>query len=195
MGVWVEERRGTTRQRIVDAAWEVAHERGLAELTMREVAARVGMRAPSLYVHFDSKHAIYDAMYGGAWQAYLDLVDRVELPAHPRAALRVIARTFVDFATADLPRHQLMNLSTIPGFTPSAESYAVAVAVYDRFVAWAADAGLRPSPADLDLFTALVSGIVAQQWANDPGGTRWTDLVDRAMDMYADHLDLPKEPT
>jgi hypothetical protein len=32
-----------------------------------------------------------------------------------------------------------------------------------------------------------------QQWANDPGGRRWARLIDRAIDMYADALDLPKE--
>jgi hypothetical protein len=49
------------------------------------------------------------------------------------------------------------------------------------------------SNADVDLFTALVSGLVDQQWANDPGGTRWARLIDRAIDMYADAVGLPKE--
>ena len=28
------------------------------------------MRAPSLYTHFESKNAIYDAMFGQAWRDY-----------------------------------------------------------------------------------------------------------------------------
>src|SRR3954454_14071753 len=51
-------RRDQTRREILDAAWEVAREQGLTALTLRDVADRVGMRAPSLYSHFDSKHAI-----------------------------------------------------------------------------------------------------------------------------------------
>ncbi|MGH3509319.1 MAG: TetR family transcriptional regulator [Nocardioidaceae bacterium] len=40
------------------ACWEVARVEGLAQFTLRGVAARVGRRAPSLYSHFDSKDAI-----------------------------------------------------------------------------------------------------------------------------------------
>jgi AcrR family transcriptional regulator len=36
---------------------------GLAALTLRDVAAKVGMRPPSLYSYFPSKNAIYDAMF------------------------------------------------------------------------------------------------------------------------------------
>ena len=53
--------------------------------------------------------------------------------------------------------------------------------------------GLSPDE-DVDLYTALLAGLIDQQWANDPGGTRWKRLVDRAMDMYADAVHLPKEP-
>ena len=59
--------RQETRREILDAAWAIARERGLTEITLREVASRVGMRAPSLYSHFDSKLAIYDAMFFDAW--------------------------------------------------------------------------------------------------------------------------------
>ena len=60
------ERREATRREIVDAAWEIARSDGLSAITLREVAERVGMRSPSLYSHFDSKNAIFDAMFGQA---------------------------------------------------------------------------------------------------------------------------------
>ena len=65
-------RRDVTRERILEAAWELARDQGLAAVSLREVAARVGMRAPSLYTYFPSKNAIYDAMYAsspGRWPA------------------------------------------------------------------------------------------------------------------------------
>ena len=190
---WITDRRQTARRKILDAAWQVAREQGLAALTLREVAARVGIRAPSLYSHFESKHAIYDAMFGDAWREYLEVDRAHRLPDSPRAALREMARTYVDYATADLARHQLMSLRTIPGFTPSAESYAPAVACINLFVEQTAALGVQLSEADVDLYTALVAGLVDQQWANDPGGDRWARLLDRAIDMYADNLGLPKE--
>jgi AcrR family transcriptional regulator len=189
---WQAKRRSATRDEILRAAWEVAREYGLAALTLREVADRVGMRPPSLYSHFDSKHAIYDAMFGQAWSEYLELVDAAEatLPVEPRAALRVIAWRFFDYSVSDLARHQLMNLRTIPDFTPSEQSYAPAVRVLERLCATMARFGIT-ADEDVDLFTALLGGLVGQQWANDPGGDRWARLVDRAVDMYSDALHLP----
>jgi AcrR family transcriptional regulator len=189
---WQSKRREAARREILAAAWEVARESGLGALTLREVAARVGMRAPSLYSHFASKHAIYDAMYAQAWAEYDREAEAAvgTVPAEPRRALREIARQYFEFATADMPRLQLMNLRTIPDFTPSGESYAHAVRVYDRFRAVMASIGVTDG-GDLDLFVALVGGLADSQWANDPGGTRYARLLDRAVDMYADALHLP----
>ena len=63
------ERREATRREIIEASWAVARDVGLSQLTLRDVAERVRMRAPSLYTHFDSKNAIYDAMFGDAWSS------------------------------------------------------------------------------------------------------------------------------
>ena len=188
---WQSKRREAARQEILSAAWAVARENGLAALTLREVASRVGMRAPSLYSHFASKHAIYDAMFGQAWRSYEELTDGDVLPAQPRAVLRACARRFFEFAVADLPRHQLMNLRTIPGFNPSPESYAPAVRVMGRLRSTLAGMGITDD-GDVDLYVALVGGLVDAQWANDPGGTRYARLLDRAVDMYADALHIPQ---
>ena len=188
------ERREATRQEILSAAWAVAREQGLAQLTLREVAERVGMRAPSLYTHFASKHAIYDAMFADAWTQYLQTYDSAGSAesGSARAVLRRSARSFFEFAVADLARHQLMNQRTIPGFEPSPESYAPAVAVLDRFRSQLAALGVTRQE-DLDICTAMVGGLVDAQLANDPGGDRWGRLLDRAVDMLADNLGLPPD--
>lgn len=46
----------------------------------------------------------------------------------------------------------------------------------------------------MNMFTALFSGLVSQQWANDPGGDRWSRLVERGADMFADDIGLPEDP-
>lgn len=187
------ERREATRQEILDVAWQAAREQGLGQLTLREIAARVGMRPPSLYSHFGSKHAIYDAMFQQAWETYEAQVDGFEgkLPKDPRRALKVIAADFVDFALEDLPRHQLMNIRMIPGFTPSPAAYAPSVRIAERLDAELARFGIT-DPAAADLFTALTAGLVDQQWANDPGGDRWRRLLDRVIDMYAEEMGLSR---
>src|SRR5829696_9367311 len=189
------ERREATRREITEAAWALAQERGLAEFTLRDVADRVGMRAPSLYTHFESKHAIYDAMFGQAWSDYeqVALAELAELPQAPRAALRRVARVFFDFAVANPVRHQLMNQRTIPGFEPSSESYAASVRVYELGEQVFRDLGLTDE-SDSDIWDAMVVGMINQQLANDPRGMRWSALLDRAMDIWADGVGLPPDP-
>ena len=40
-------------------------------------------------------------------------------------------------------------------------------------------------PAALDMWTALLSGLITQQASNDPGGDRWRRLLDDAVEMFA----------
>jgi AcrR family transcriptional regulator len=185
------ERREATKQEILTASWAVAREEGLAQVTLREVAGRVGMRAPSLYSHFESKNAIYDAMFGQAWTEFLKaaLAADTPRPRTARSALRRYARVFFEYAVADLARHQLMNQRTIPGFVPSEQSYAPAVEVIRLLRDRLASYGVSRDQ-DIDLFTAIVGGLVDGQLANDPGGERYARLLDRAIDMYADNLGL-----
>jgi AcrR family transcriptional regulator len=191
----VAERREATRAEILQAAWELAREQGLAAFTLRDLAERVGMRAPSLYSHFPSKHAIYDAMFGQAWSDYeqVALAELSDLPKAPRAAIRRVARGFFDFAVANPARHQLMNQRTIPGFEPSAEFYAPAVRVLELGKQIFRNIGLS-DPADFDIATAIIAGLINQQLANDPGGTRWSTLLDRTIDIWADGVGLPPDP-
>jgi AcrR family transcriptional regulator len=191
----IAERREATRAEILQVAWDLAQEQGLAEFTLRDLAERVGMRAPSLYTHFESKHAIYDAMFGQAWSDYeqVALAELATLPQAPRAVIRRAARVFFDFAVANPARHQLMNQRTIPGFEPSVESYAPAVRVLELGQQLFRDLGVSDT-SDFDIFTAIIDGMINQQLANDPGGTRWSALLDRAVDIWADGVSLPPDP-
>jgi AcrR family transcriptional regulator len=191
----ITERREATRQEILDAAWSLAREVGLANLTLRDIAKRVGMQPPSLYSHFESKNAIYDAMFGQAWADYEAhaLADLDNLPDHPRAAVKQVARVWFDYAVADLARHQLMNQRTIPGFEPSPESYAPAVRVLEQGVRTLAELGVTDRD-HFDIYVALIGGLADQQLANDPGGDRFGRLLDRAIDMWADAVGLDPEP-
>jgi len=190
----IAERREGTRREILDAAWQLARERGLSQLTLRDIAHLIGMRAPSLYSHFESKNAIYDAMFAAAWTECLAVMTAAAAsPADsPRAAMRQLARAFFDFCASDLSRYQLMNQRTIFGFEPSAESYAPAVATLEVLRAALAAQDVTRQ-ADMDLCVAVVSGLIDAQLANDPGGDRWSRLLDRAIDMLADNLGIPAQ--
>ena len=59
---------------------------------------------------------------------------------------------------------------TIPGFEPSPESYAVALAALDALAGEFAALGIT-DPAAVDLATAVFTGLTSQQIANDPAVT------------------------
>jgi AcrR family transcriptional regulator len=179
-------RHEATKARILDAAWALAREHGLAGISLRDLAAAVDLRQPSLYSYFESKNALYDAMFAQGYQQLLDAVADVELVGDPEQQLRQMARTFVALATEDMTRAQLLFLPTLPDFEPSADSYALAVRFLEQARGALAAAGLD-RPEDVDLYTALTGGLVSQQLANDPGGKRWMGLIDEAMDMYLEH--------
>jgi AcrR family transcriptional regulator len=176
-------RREATKAEIVDAAWALVREHGLAALSLRDLAAKVGLRAPSLYQYFDSKHAIYDAMFGQAAQASLDAVSGETPGGSASEAIGAVAHRLFDFATSDAARAQLLFQRTIPGFEPSASSYAAAVELVARNRRLFADHGIHGDEA-FDLFRAVVGGLVNQQLANDPGGDQYGRLIDPAIEMF-----------
>jgi AcrR family transcriptional regulator len=181
------ERREATRAEILEAAWELAREQGLAGLSLRDLGRKVGMRAQSLYSYFDSKHAIYDAMFAQGYEELLDRFEQLRGSDDPETRFRKLSRLFLDFTLEDLARYQLLFQRTIPGFEPSPRSYALAVRVLDESKRIMAAAGVR-DPAHVDLCTAVIGGLTAQQHANDPGGDRWSRLCDDALDMFLDYV-------
>lgn len=183
-------RRQETTAEIVAAAWELAREEGLTGIAMRDLGARVGMRAQSLYSYFSSKHEIYDAMFLEGYLAFTAMVETGADAAgdnDPDELLKRAAREFVTFCTSDPARYQLLFHRTVPGFEPSPESWAVALDAYERSRARLAPAGIADQ-ATFDIWTALVTGLAGQQIANDPGGDRWERLVDRSVDMFRAHI-------
>jgi AcrR family transcriptional regulator len=189
------ERREATRQEILAAAWQIAHESGLISVTLREIAARIGMQPPSLYSHFASKNAIYDSMFEQAWREFRAVLEKEapSFPADPRGRLLALANTYFDFAVSNLERHQLMDMPMLRDFTPSQEAYRPAVECYQIMQSVLAEIGIRRQ-ADLDMFTAMAGGFVNQQLANDPAGDRWRVLLPRALTLFADDLGLPAQP-
>jgi len=181
------ERRESTKAEILEAAWAIVRAEGLAALSLRDLARRVGMQAPSLYQYFDSKHAIYDAMFAQANQALAERLSGLEGTGNPVEELRLAARVLVEFSVEDPARYQLLFQRTIPGFEPSPESYGLAVELLQRAQVLLAAVGFD-DPRALDLWTAVVGGLSAQQVANEPGGTRWVSLVDEAVDMFFTYM-------
>ncbi len=173
---------------IVATAWELARAHGVGGVSLHALAREVGIRQPSLYVYFDSKHALYDAMFADGNRQLLERLDALRLPRDGRAAVRAFMRAFVDFAVEDPARCALLFQRPIPGFEPSAESYAYAQSVLGRAIELLHAAGLE-TQADVDCLIAMVAGLIDAQISNDPGGDRWTRHLGRLTDMYLDEVE------
>jgi AcrR family transcriptional regulator len=191
----VEARHEQTRQQVLDAAWRLAAEQGLTGLSLRDLAAAVGMRAPSLYSYFPSKAAILDAMFA---QGYRDLdaalfARRTSLPpgTGEADALVLLVERWIAFCQEHPARYQLMFTAAVPGWQPSADAYAASLASYDVMAVHLAGLGVTDQ-GHLDLFTALTSGLVAQQMANDPAGDRWRARTGDAVAMFLAHVRHPQ---
>lgn len=181
-------RRAQTRREIVDAAWRLAEERGIATLSLRDLAAAVGMRAPSLYTYFDSKAAIYDAMFAQGYRELDALYDDLDIdPDDPAGTLTAAIVRFLRFCQASVPRYQLLFTRVVADWQPSPEAYAVSVASYEQMVDRLAAIGVAGGRA-VDLWTAMTAGLAAQQLANDPDGDRWERLSSDAVVMFLEHL-------
>src|SRR4051794_32739041 len=195
-------RRLETIEEVLDHAVEIMAEEGVGGLSLGEIARRMGIRPPSLYVYFPSKNALYDALFARGWRELLATVTAHD-DAHPQdddfaAAILAYGREFVRWSVEHPAYAQLLFWRPVPGFRPSAEAYAAAVELYqrglDRLTAMQR-AGLLRRDVDVDDvqrdWTVLIAGVVSQQLANAPDQTfddgRFTTALPDLVAMFAAH--------
>jgi AcrR family transcriptional regulator len=172
---------------IVATAWKLAREQGIGGLSLHDLAREVGMRQPSLYEYFESKHALYDAMFAHGNRQLLERLDGVAFPRDPRAALKKYANTFMVFALEDPARSELLFQRHVPGFIPSPESYVLAEQVLSQLGRLMHEAGVTDQ-GDIDCIVAITAGLMEAQLSNDPVGNRWTRHLNRLIDLLVDDV-------
>lgn len=170
---------------IVESAWGLAREHGVAGVSLHALAREVGMRQPSLYAYFESKSALYDAMFADGNRQLLEWLGAVKLPGDSRTALKRFMAAFVAFAIEDPARYELLFERHLPGFVPSPESYTLAEEVLGRAYEVISEAGVTEQ-GDVDCIVAMVAGLMQAQLSNDPVGNRWTRHLNRLIDLYVD---------
>jgi AcrR family transcriptional regulator len=97
---------------IVAAALELLETEGADALTMRRLAQRLGIRAPSLYKHFEDKAALEAALAAvGLEESAREFEAAVEGSAEP---LRALARAYRAFALRRPELYRLMTEQPLP---------------------------------------------------------------------------------
>lgn len=104
-----EDRVTLSRDTIVEAARALLTEGGLDQLSLRRLAAHLGVTAPALYAHVDDK---WDLLRGIAETGFADLIARYETISEtdPMAKVRAMTRAYVEEALAEPEVFRLMFL-------------------------------------------------------------------------------------
>ena len=68
-----------TKQKILDKALELFSAQGYDSVSVGEIAKAVGIKAPSLYNHFQSKQAIFDAIVESTAAKYEADTDKIDI--------------------------------------------------------------------------------------------------------------------
>ena len=173
-------RRHQAERDILDAAWALMGRDGVAAISVREVARSVGIRQQSLTYYFPTKHALLDALFADGFADLRRCFDRLMPASDPVQGVVDVAVAFVDHLIARPAAYHLMFQGTVPGFHPTAESHAIALNVLRELIDRLAVAGVT-EPADLALIRAVMSGIAAEQIANEPNGRLFADQTERAI--------------
>ena len=204
-----QRRRRETIEEVLDVAVAVMVEYGVAGLSLGEVARRMGIRPPSLYVYFPSKHALYDALFARGARSLLDSVQaagvfRVDDDQPLESLLLAGSRSFVAWAVAHPTYSQLLFWRPVPGFTPSPEAYGPAVELVElitkRFAELQRQQLIRddiPAEQVTRDWTVIVSGVVSQQLSNAPdesfeNGT-FAAALPRVAAMFTTYYQRPSE--
>jgi TetR/AcrR family transcriptional regulator len=97
---------GGTATRILDAAEALFAQRGFAGVSVREIAGQVGLNQASIYNHFPSKQALYEAVLERGFQPIVDLLAEGEHGLHTRDFQDRLLEQLVDhlWRTPHLPK-------------------------------------------------------------------------------------------
>jgi AcrR family transcriptional regulator len=179
-GSRVAARRAAVEREILDAAWAQMGDEGVAAISAREVARSVGLRQQSLTYYFPTKQDLLDALFADGFADLRLVFDELPEGRDPVDAVVAVGEAVVGYFTAHPARYHLMFQRTVPGFTPSNESHAVALRCLQVLVDRLAAAGVT-DPDDIALVRGVISGLAAEQIANDPGGRQFVRQVGRGV--------------
>ena len=195
-----QERRQRNREEmqraILNAACAMMREQGVAALSLREVARRVHMQAPSLYTYFPSKMALYDALFREGirtYTAYRERATEEQISFWDR--LRAWTEAYMRFAQEHPELYQLCFERPVPGFIPSDESMAESrrlLSGSEEMLARAVTNGeIRvnvPYNQARDLIIVMIHGLTSQHMANEPdlpvGSGRYGALLPHAVALF-----------
>ena len=118
----MDNRRGDTRERLIDAAAELIAASPGEDFSMREVCDRVGVQMPTLYHFFGSKQGLVEEVVERGFELYLAQKGSRESSGDPIQDLRDGWDQHVRFGLENPGFYTLMYGKIRPGYTPAAHA-------------------------------------------------------------------------
>ena len=177
-------RAGLNTDRVVAAAAELADEVGLDQLTLAALAARLGVRQPSLYKHVASIDALQRLISMRGKAELADVLGRAAMGRARDDALVAMAHAWRAWALAHPGRYQAAERGAAPG---DAEHEAVARRTVEVMAAVMDGYGIHGEDAidAIRAFRAALHGFVSLE-ANH--GFAFPASVDRSFDRLVHAL-------
>lgn len=128
-------RAGLSHEAVVAEAERLADEAGLENLTLAALAARLGVRQPSLYKHIASLVALRRATALRALEEMTDVLARAAVGRSKGDAIWAMARAYREWAKAHPGRYQAIQRAPEPGDTAHEAAGAKAVGLFSDVLA------------------------------------------------------------
>ena len=195
----IKKRQRLTREAIIEDIIQIARDMiradGAASLSFNAIARELGIKPPSLYTYFDSKHAIYDELFRRGWTLFLQQTEAEKYAVRDGSVsdkLTSFIEAYMRFAQENPDYYQLMFQRPVPDFIPSDESLATSFTLLaygteylqDVLASEGIDPGM-PLEQARDILIALTHGLTEQHFANNPelpvGEGRYGGLIHQAV--------------
>jgi AcrR family transcriptional regulator len=173
-------RRAAVEREILDTAWQLMGREGVAALNVRQVARAIGLRQQSLTYYFPTKQALLDALFADGFVDLGEVLHALPDEVDPVDAVVAVGEAVAEYFSAHPARYHLMFQQTVPGFSPSDESHAVALQCLQVLIDRLAAAGITDA-GDVALVRGVISGLASEQLANEPGGTKYISQMERGL--------------
>lgn len=170
------------RERVLEAA-KAVFSTGGAEASLEAVARRAQVGIGTLYRHFPTREALFEAVYRREVEQLAELAERLRSEASPANALRIWLRAIVDFVATKKGMSAALALaahgsSELSAYTSDRLTEAVS-GLLERAIA----AGeIRGDIGPEDLLRAMVGMCYMQ---DQPG---WQTSVQRLVEVFVDGL-------
>jgi AcrR family transcriptional regulator len=172
------------RERVLEAAKTVFSSGG-AEASLEAVARRAGVGIGTLYRHFPTREALYEAVYRREVEQLGELAEHLKHEPEPIEALRRWLSCNVEFVATKKGMSAALALAAQASPELRSYSFARLTTAASALLARAVAAGeIRGDVSAQDLIRALVG----MCYMHDQPG--WQQTVERLLDVFVDGLRL-----